>query len=388
MRSHFLPGNQLRLLNSGHEYFPALIAEIDEAQEEIFLETYIFADDDTGRRVAAALSRAARRGVSVRLLVDGFGGGDFARTLMTPLLAAGVQAMIYRPEDSSFRLHRRRLRRLHRKLVVIDARIGFVGGINIIDDLNTPHQIPPRFDFAVRTEGPIVQDMHHAVSQLWEIVVWASLKRRFRLLLSAIPHRPVATPGGQTAAFILRNNVRHRRDIEDAYLDAMLAARQEILIANAYFLPGRRFRRTLLAAVDRGVKVTILLQGRVEYRLLHYATQALYGQLLNRGVRLFEYRRSFLHAKVAVIDEDWATVGSSNIDPFSLLLAKEANIVVRDDRFAGQLRASLEQAMADGAQELDRKDWRRRWWGARLMSWASYQLARLLIGVAGYGRHH
>ena len=388
MRPQFLPDNRLTLLNSGHEYFPALITAIDAARDEIFLETYIFADDNTGQSVAAALSRAAQRGVAVRLLVDGFGGGDFAETLMAPLLAEGVQAMIYRPEVARFRLRRRRLRRLHRKLVVIDGGIGFVGGINIIDDLNTPHQIPPRFDFAVQVSGPLVKAMHVAVRQLWEIVVWANLKRRFRLHASPLSERPDHPPGNQTAAFVLRNNIRHRRDIEDAYLEAILSARREILIASAYFLPGRRFRRILLGAARRGVKVTILLQGRVEYRLLHYATQAIYSQLLANGVRLFEYHQSFLHAKVAVIDDDWATVGSSNIDPFSLLLAKEANIVVRDSIFASQLRHSLLNAMANGAHELDHKVWRRRWWGARMMSWVSYQLARLLIDVAGYGRHH
>lgn len=388
MPAQFLPGNRLTLLNSGDQYFPALIAAIDDAREEVFVETYIFADDNTGRRVAAALSRAAQRGVLVHLLVDGFGGGDFSATLMAPLLAEGVQAMIYRPEVARFRIRRHRLRRLHRKLVVIDARVGFVGGINVIDDRNTPHQIPPRFDFAVRVEGPLVDDIHRAMRQVWEIVVWANLKRRFRLPATALPTSPNPPVGTQSAAFVLRNNIRHRRDIEDAYLDAILSARREILIASAYFLPGRRFRRVLLAAARRGVKVTILLQGRIEYRLLHYATQAIYSRLLASGIRLFEYQRSFLHTKVAVIDDDWATVGSSNIDPFSLMLAKEANIVVRDAAFADELRASLLSAMAEGAHELDHKQWRRRWWGGRLLSWASYQFARLLIDVAGYGRHH
>lgn len=386
MRPNYLPGNRLTLLNSGHEYFPALITAIESAHAEIFLETYIFADDDTGRRVATALSRAAKRGVTVRVLVDGFGGGDFTRTLMAPLLAEGIQVLIYRPEVARFRLRRRRLRRLHRKLAVIDGRTGFVGGINIIDDLNTPHQTPPRYDYAVQVVGPLVEEIHKAMRQLWEMVVWASLKRRFRL--QTRPPIPTPAPiGAQTAAFVLRNNIRHRRDIEDAYIEAMLGAKREILIASAYFLPGRRFRRVLLAAAKRGVKVTIFLQGKVEYWLLHYATQAIYSQLLANGVSLFEYHLSFLHAKVAVIDDDWATVGSSNIDPFSLLLAKEANIVVRDTVFAQTLRASLHAAMETGADELDRKAWRQRWWGARLLSWASYQLARLLIDVAGFGRH-
>lgn len=387
MRPHFLSGNRLTLLNSGAAYFPALIAAIDNARDEVFLETYIFADDDTGRRVGDALSRAARRGVAVRVMVDGFGGAEFLSTLMAPLLAEGVQVLIYRPEVARFRLRRHRLRRLHRKLAVIDGTVGFVGGINVIDDLNTPHQIPPRFDFAVCVEGPLVGEIYRAVRRLWEIVVWASLKRRYRVQMDLLPVR-FAGEGRQTAAFVLRDNIRHRRDIEEAYLAAILSARHEIVIACAYFLPGRRFRRALLAAARRGVQVSILLQGRVEYRLLHYATQAIYGRLLASGIRIFEYHRSFLHAKVAVVDDDWATVGSSNIDPFSLLLAKEANIVVRDKEFTGQLRAELAAAMAEGAHELDHRNWRRRGLFSRLLSWASYQLARLLIDVAGYGRRH
>ena len=386
MRLHYVPGNHLTLLNSGHEYFPALIAAIDRAQTEIILETYIFADDDTGRRVAAALSRAAQRGVTVRVLVDGFGGADFTETLMAPMLAEGVQVLIYRPEIARFRLRRRRLRRLHRKLAVIDGTTGFVGGINVIDDLNTPHQTPPRYDYAVEVKGPLVAEIYRAMRELWELVVWANLKRRFRLHNEdTVPQRKNA--GTQTAAFVLRNNIRHRRDIEDAYIEAMLGAKREILIASAYFLPGRRFRRVLLAAAKRGVKVTILLQGKVEYWLLHYATKAIYSRLLANGISLYEYHQSFLHAKVAVIDDDWATVGSSNIDPFSLLLAKEANIVVRDAGFSQALRTSVQEAMAGGAHPLDHHVWRQRGWGSRFLSWASYQFARMLIEIAGYGRH-
>ena len=163
------------------------------------------------------------------------------------------------------------------------------------------------------------------------LVRWARLRRR---LLEPPRHAPDDTPrGDMRAAFVVRDNLRHRRDIEEAYLEAIGAAQQEILLANAYFLPGRRFRRALADAAQRGVQVTVLLQGRVEYRLLHHATQALYGALLGGGIRIFEYHQSFLHAKVAVIDGRWSTVGSSNIDPFSLLLAREANVIVADARF-------------------------------------------------------
>ncbi len=386
MGADFLPGNRLILLNSGAEYFPALLAGIEAARHEVHLESYIFENDATGRAVATALQHAAKRGLTVRVLVDGFGSRDFSETLMPGLLAAGVQAMVYRPDIARFQLRRHRLRRLHRKLVMIDERLAFVGGINIIDDRNTPHQTPPRYDYAVCVEGPLLTPIRQALYRMWEIVVWAKLNRRYRLtqaLLDAQPHF-----GNQSAAFLMRDNFRHRRDIEDAYLTAIGDARENILIANAYFLPGRRFRRALGDAARRGVSVTILLQGRIEYRLLHYATQALYGKLLGAGIRIFEYRLSFLHAKVAVIDGEWATVGSSNIDPFSLLLAREANVVVRDARFAQELRVSLAKAMDEGARELPSLAWQRLPWSARLLRWLSYNLVRIAVGIAGYGGKH
>ena len=383
MAASFLPGNRLTLLNSGAEYFPALIGAIDGARHEVHLESYIFADDETGRAVAEALADAARRGVTVRLLVDGFGAREFAESLRPGLVAAGVQALVYRPDIARFQLRRHRLRRLHRKLALIDGEVGFVGGINVIDDLNLPLEASPRYDYAVRVEGPLLAPIREALYRLWELVLWASLARRYRLTRIA-RQAPVAC-GKQNAAFLVRDNIRHRRDIEEAYLEAIAGARKDIVLANAYFLPGRRFRRALRDAVGRKVRVVILLQGRVEYRLLHYATQALYGKLLGAGIRIFEYQQSFLHAKVAVIDGYWATVGSSNIDPFSLLLAREANIVVRDAKFAGELRRSLRRAMRRGAQELPADSWQRLPWHSRLLRWASYNLVRILVGITGYG---
>ena len=181
MGVEFIGGNRLTLLNSGAEFFPALIAAIDGATQEVQLETYIFEDDASGRPVVEALKRAAVRGVAVRVLVDGFGAAAFADTLQPELLASGVQALIYRRELARFSLRRHRLRRLHRKLASIDGRIAFVGGINIIDDMNQPGGRAPRYDYAVRIEGPLVSDVCGSMRRLWEIVTWASFRRRYRI---------------------------------------------------------------------------------------------------------------------------------------------------------------------------------------------------------------
>lgn len=383
----FIGGNRITLLRNGAEYFPALEAAIDGARQEVHFETYIFEHDATGIRIAAALKRAARRNVAVHLLLDGFGSHALPQQVIQDMLDAGVQVLIYGKKISPFGLQRQRLRRMHRKLVVVDANIAFVGGLNIIDDLHNPEPLPPRFDYAVSVEGPLLTEIHAAARHLWELLAWAHFNRRW---VSQLKLHPTGEPhpyGSQRAAFVMRDNLRHRRDIEQAYLYAIAHARSEIIIANAYFLPGGNFRRALGAAARRGVRVVLLLQGRVEYRLQHYATHALYGSLLDAGIEIYEYHKSYLHAKVAVIDRHWATVGSSNIDPFSLLLAREANVVVDDGTFATELQRSLEQAMAEGSTPVLRENWKAQPWLSRALSWTSYYIVRILQGMAGYGGH-
>lgn len=382
----FFDGNRVTLLESGAEYFPALIAAIDGAQREIFIETYIFEPDETGHAVANALGQAAERGVTVRVLVDGFGGRSFVRTLMNPLIARGVHVLIYRRELQRLSLRRSRLRRLHRKLAVIDGRTAFVGGINIIDDLTEVGSPHPRFDYAVQVEGPVLAAILESTDHLWRLVSWASLRRRKRLPIAA---QAVTTPVGSTrAAFLIRDSLYHRHDIENAYLQALAEAREEMVIACAYFFPGKRFRQALLDAARRGVSITLLLPGPSDHPLQKLASRALYPLLLEHGIRLFEYQRSHLHAKVAVADQHWATVGSSNIDPFSLLLAREANLVIEDRAFAHALRSSLAQAMAEGATELRPQDWHTLPRLARAASWLAFALLRLLVGLAGYRGQH
>ncbi len=230
----------------------------------------------------------------------------------------------------------------------------------------------------------MVADMHAAVRAVWMRVAWTHMRPRW----TEVSRRPPgAQPAGSCrAAFVVRDNFRHRHDIERVYLAAIRAAQAEVIIANAYFLPGKRFRRALLRARERGVRVVLLLQGRVEYFLVHYATRALYDQLLAAGVEILEYQRSFLHAKVAVIDGKWATVGSSNIDPVSLLLAREANLVVHSGEFAGVLRASLQNAIASGASVVDSTKVSRRGLLARVAAWAAYEVLRLLTSFSSFGR--
>jgi len=387
----YVGGNRLTLLRNGEQYFPALAAALDAARSEIFLETYIYADDETGSLISDALARAAARGVATRLLVDGFGARDFAPRFRSSLESAGVELLVFRPQVSAWPpwKQRSRLRRMHRKLACVDGAIGFIGGINIIDDFDTPEPSPPQFDYAVRIEGPLAAQLRAAAARLWARVSWATLGRRWRergvRATRAARQAPAAGApiGTQRAALVQRDSLRHRRDIERAYLEQIAAARSELLIANAYFFPTRRFRRALLDAARRGVAVTLLLQGKADHPVQHYASRAMYRQFLAAGMRIYEYYSSLLHAKVAVFDGRVATVGSSNIDPFSLLLAREANVLVDDAGFASELRASLHDAIENRARAVPPNYWARLSLDLRVRVWLAYRFARLFMAVYG-----
>jgi cardiolipin synthase A/B len=378
----YTSGNRVLLLRNGMEYFPALLTAIENARSSIYVEAYIFADDASGAVVADALAAAAERGVDVRVVVDGFGSKNYlTKRLRDALVRAGVWTVLYRADVFPMTFRTSRLRRLHRKLVIVDGAIAFVGGINMIDDMNTPGHTPPRIDFAVRVEGPILEPIVAAAHRLWRVLRIVNLDPR-TLPRFALEANTLAD-GETTAKFLVRDNFRYRRHIERAYLAAIRSAKEDVTIASAYFFPGIRFRRELIAAAARGVRVTLLLQGRVEYAALRYASKALYGQLLKGGVRIVEYEASFLHAKVAVVDSRWATVGSSNIDPFSLLLAREANVFVRGAAFASTLQAALANLEVQGGREVEPSGWAKRGLFARALDWMAYGFMRAMIGFVG-----
>ncbi|MDA3788248.1 MAG: cardiolipin synthase ClsB, partial [Desulfobacula sp.] len=379
--TQFVPDNQITLLENGETYFPVMEAALDRAEHEIYLISYIFKNDTIGRRISEALRRAALRGVRTRVLIDGFGSENLPEIMVAALKAAGVMVMKFRPKISPWTLRRRRLRRLHRKIVIVDQSSAFVGGINIVDDFDTPDQTSSRYDYAVHVEGPLVREILASTRRLWSRVTWIRFSTwgRDRDRQAPFPE----SGGSMRAAFLVRNNIRHRRDIEDAYLQAIKQSQLEIIMANAYFFPGSKLRRALMEAAGRGVRVVLLLQGKKEYRLLYYASKALYGSFLDAGIEIHEYHKSLMHAKVAVIDEQWSTVGSSNLDPFSLLLALEANVVVDDKNFAGTLKCSLEKSIAAGAHQIQPNSWKVQPIRLRMISWLCYGLVRFMIGMTG-----
>jgi cardiolipin synthase A/B len=398
-------GHQLQLLEGSREFFPTLVAAIDAAQHEVRMETYIFDFTASGEQVAQALIRSAQRGVLTYLTVDGVGTPELPEQWLLAFSAAGVQCQVYAPLGKLGLLIPSRWRRLHRKLVVIDEQLAFCGGINVLDDFYDPNYgtlEKPRFDFSVCVQGPLVKTTQAAMQQLWrryqawQLARGRSFQAAYHAMRESSPRwlslqstiKSIAARADKsTAAIVLRDNFQNRGRIERAYRLAIAQAQHEIIIANAYFLPGGKLRRALVAAAKRGVRVRLLLQGKYEYFMQYHAARPVYGTLLAAGVEIHEYAASFLHAKVAVVDADtphaWATVGSSNLDPLSLLLAREANVMVRDSAFAKQLRDRLLRAIEKDGQTVSPDDYAKRPLLLRLTNWLAYGLMRLALAISG-----
>ena len=396
-------GNQVSLLAGGDELFPAMCQAIAAARHQVWLATYLFHDDPASQTVAQALAAAARRGVWVGVVVDGFGSKATLPVLRQWMVEAGVNLAVFRPVDRWWRLLQPgQLRRLHQKLCVVDSTQGFIGGINIIDDRNDLRHgwsDAPRLDFAVCLQGPVVAQMEQAARAMWSraalgadwreelrlIAQSAEPLARARRVLARLRVLPdIEQPLPETlqpvrVAFLVRDNLRRRRDIERAYISAIGRARSHVEIVCPYFYPGRAFRRALRRAAKRGVRVRLLLQGKADYRFAALAARVLYDELLGSGVRVFEYTPAFLHAKVAVVDGNWSTVGSSNIDPLSLLLNLEANVIVRDAAFAAELALRIETGCL-AASEVLRPSLGAGWWSLLrrgFVAWAAHWFLRL-----------
>lgn len=348
VRLRLTGGNHVRLLENGEEFFPCVLQAIAAAQREIRLETFILAEDEVGRLLRDALAAAAGRGVRVHVTVDGYGTAPASPAFMRSLTQAGVAVRWFDPQPRRFGMRTNLFRRLHRKLLLVDDRVAFVGGINFSADHLRQTGPASKQDYAVQVQGPVVTQVMQAMAGLLAAPppYWRLHRRE------STARSDAGAAEGMLAALVLRDNHRHRKDIETVYRIGIRAARREIVIANAYFLPGYRLLRDLRRAARRGVAVHLILQGRPDMAIVKWATGTLYDYLLRGGVRIHEYRERPLHGKVAVIDGHWSTVGSSNLDPLSLFLNLEANLVVQDRGFAGELRRRLGALLARHCVEL------------------------------------
>jgi cardiolipin synthase len=362
----WIDGNRLRLLENGEEFFPAVFAAIEAAREEVILETFILFEDKIGLALHEVLLAAARRGVRIDMTIDGFGSPTLSAPFVNALTDAGVRLHVFDPPP---KLSRRLqpFKRLHRKIVVVDGEVGFIGGINYSADHLGDYGPQAKQDYAVEVHGPIVAHLREAAM---DIIAPAMAGRRWwprKRKQAAQPERQ----GGKALAqakVVIRDNQGHRDDIERYYRIALLAAKQEVIIANAYFFPGYRLLRGMQRAAKRGVKVHLILQGCPDIAWATFAARTIYDRLIDAGVCIHEYCDRPIHAKVALVDDEWSTIGSSNLDPLSLSLNLEANLVIRDREFNRALRNKLSTLMDKSCVQVKAtSDAQRRW-----LSWLSY----------------
>lgn len=352
MPPSWIKGNKFTLLENGEEYFPRLFAAIEAAKQEVMIETFILYEDKVGKELKAVLLAAAARGVQIDLTVDGFGSHELSDEFITSLTEAGIRVHVFDPAPRLFK-RVNYFRRMHRKLAVIDGVRAFVGGINFSADHLADFGPEAKQDFAVEAEGPItaqIQCFMRAALRPQESAL-RRLLRRFRPQAG----NPLPTAGDAEALFVWRDNSDCKNDIERQYRLAIRLARRRVVIANAYFFPGYTFLRELRRAARRGVQVTLILQGNPDMPIVQTAASMLYHFLLKGGVTIHEYNKRPLHGKVALIDDEWAFVGSSNLDPFSLALNLEANLVIRDKAFNQELYRRL-QGMQSNCKIIDAKD--------------------------------
>lgn len=358
-------GNRIALLENGEEFFPRVFDAIRHAKREVIIETFILFEDKVGLALHAAMRAAAQRGVKVDLMVDGFGSPDLSREFIETLSSAGVRVRVFDPGRRVLGQRLNVFRRMHRKIVVIDGEVAFVGGINYSADHLLDFGPKAKQDYAVELAGPIVAQIHQFVLRV--IALGDKGPRWFRRRLKQAPPVTREAVGEVEAMFVTRDNRRHTNDIERHYLAAIRAARSRIVIANAYFFPGYRIIKELRRAARRGVDVRLILQGEPDMPIVKTAASLLYHHLLHAGVRIYEYCDRPLHAKIALVDDRWTTVGSSNLDPLSLSLNLEANVVARDRDFNQLLWERMDRLMRESCKRVREDDLETSWSGWRLV---------------------
>jgi cardiolipin synthase A/B len=356
-------GNRVRALQNGDEIFPPMLAAIREAEKTVCFETFIYWSGEIARELSEALAERARAGVRVHVLLDWLGSKKLDETLIAAMEEAGVEVERYHPVRW---YHLGRLNhRTHRKLLVVDGRVGFTGGVGIGDEWLGHAQDPDHWrDVHFRVEGPVVAHLQAAFMDNW-------LKTRARVLHGAEYFPPLA-PVGDVDAQMFRSSPREGSEsVRLMYLLAIAAAREEILMANAYFVPDDLAREELVAAARRGVRVRIVVPGRhIDADLVRFASRARWGPLLEAGVEIHEFQPTMYHCKVFIADRLLVSVGSTNFDNRSFRLNDEANLNLFDREFAAAMSAVIEADLARSRQ-LTFEQWRHRPWREKVADRAS-----------------
>jgi cardiolipin synthase len=371
VKQHWTEGNSFELLENGEEFFPRVFDAIGRAQKEIFIETFILYDDKVGQNLQSALIAAAQRGVQVDLTIDGWGSPGLSKEFLSAMTSVGIRVHVFDPMPGFLR-RINLFRRLHRKIVVVDGVTAFVGGINFSADHLLDFGPEAKQDYSVCARGPIVAEIHAFARD----AVKGKLFGRRRSARTETRTSPLPKVGDADAIFVWRDNHRHTKDIERQYRVAIRLAKHRVVIANAYFFPGYAFLRDLRKAARRGVKVVLILQGNPDMAIVQIAAGMLYHHLLSAGVEIHEYCKRPLHGKVAVVDDEWATIGSSNLDPLSLSLNLEANLIIRDRAFNARLSQALQVLVDEDCKRIDIRELKEAGWWRVLRGYILFHLLR------------
>ena len=337
-KNKFTIQNKVRLVQGGSVYFSLLLQLIAGAKESIHLQTYIYENDDTGLLIARALKEAVLRNVQVHLMVDGYASQALPDSFIKELKDAGIHFRFFEPVFKSSRFYFGR--RMHHKVVVADAKVAMVGGVNISNRYNDRPGHPAWLDFALHAEGEVAKELC--------VLCWKSWKG-YPMNMGITPCEEKIlpfdfSPEERSEVRMRRNDwVRRKNQISSTYVQLLRTSEKEVTILCSYFLPGVFIRRQMLAAIKRGVSIRVIAAGKSDVKVAKSAERWLYDWLLRNGIQLFEYRQNILHGKLAVCDEQWMTLGSYNINNISAYASIELNLDVRNPAFVKSVRQTLEE---------------------------------------------
>jgi cardiolipin synthase len=381
MSDTWYEGNDIQLLINGEEFFPAVFASICSARHQVLLETFIIAEDQVGVELQQALIAAAQRGVQVEVMVDDYGTFDISAGFVTDMIDAGVKVHVFDPKPRTLGMRTNLFRRLHRKIVVVDGELAYVGGINFSAEHIADFGEMAKQDYAVQVRGPVVNAIHRASAQLLRE---ASVKKNTRQALQQFTPPENPPVGDARVRIAVRDNNRHTADIERLYLHGIRQAKKRIVIANAYFFPGYRLLRALRNAARRGLEVTLILQGQPDMPWVSMCSRLLYSYLLKEGVVIHEYCKRPLHGKVALVDDQWTTVGSSNLDPLSLAMNLEANLFIESRAFNQYLYDHLQVLGKSDCNPITLEKAKRGYWWRMPLITLSFHFLRYFPAIVGW----
>lgn len=372
MSSGFLQKNRVTLIRGGKAYFSLLQELILNAKDSIHIQTYILEEDETGRMVMDALKNAASRGVQVYLLADGYASQSIQKATLKNLEEHHVRFRYFEPVFRSKYFYFGR--RLHHKVAVMDARYALVGGINLSDRYNDMEGTQAWFDFALFAEGEIARELC--------ILCWKSWKGfpSFMQLTPCEKAHPVYNfPEEEQCLVRMRRNdwVRRKNEISRTYIEMLKNASEQVIIVSSYFLPGRALQRNLIGAVKRGVKIKVVMAGMSDVIIAKNAERYMYDWLLRNKIEIYEFTDTILHAKIAVADNEWYTVGSYNVNNISAYASVELNLDVLDERSATSTRVLLENIIEQKCVRISKEmHLQTKNPIKQLLRWLSYQFFR------------